>query len=109
MHSVTDWPEDETFKKFARLVADKVTVFINNGGKIAPTDTGIAYNECSCPLGTVNGSRYPYLILPESIFGCKPQEAQSFANAFDDNNHPTRDAYARLGRAYRERFGYANG
>lgn len=100
------WPTDEKFQKFARLLADKVTTFINNGGKIVPINEGVRDPKCNCPMGVYinNVYRYPYGCFRYGWGDLDWFDLRDFIDGFD--NQVRNNAYGQLGFAYRKRFGY---
>ena len=106
------WPEDKEFQLFARLLADKVTVFINTPGK--KIVTGPKFNLRNdefenCPIGAINGKFFPYALENIQIPGVDVWNVKNFIDAFDGTEFSIASGpYTELGRAYRERFGYGN-
>jgi len=101
------WPEDPEFQRFARKLADCVTIHINNGGGILNGPSNDGKGENNCPVGTISGKRYPYSSgnLPPGLADF--DYIRQFITAFDLGRGT--GPYYLLGMAYRERFGYGNG
>jgi hypothetical protein len=100
--SYETWPgADEVFCRFARRLADAVTVALANGRMISDHYVG---EDCSCPLGTLGPNRFPVDRQASESWGIHHDDAWVFTWGFDSSvgfdGHP----YFELGKLYRQRF-----
>lgn len=100
---------DETFTRFRRKLEDAVTVAINSGRVVAPSEMGRP--DTCCPFACITGGTYPppgaiRYRMPELTL---PNMAPSaFTDGFDGYElvyeHSDVRPYYELGRLYRARF-----